>query len=342
MMRMMMKTLALMALVSLTACDGGRTKEQRAEREEARYQQAMTEYKAGNLDKAVAVLTEVLCANPSNLSARFLLATLQQERKDHLDAFCNFHEFIQLSPKGEKAEMARRRMALCEEQLARELAKKMNLTENAAIVQESETARKNLETSEASMARLTKELETAQARVSVLARENAQLRRMVASVGEEEKPTMSVDSVKDILDDDDGGGRSRDWAGVAAALVEDDAASGAVPGLDVARDLANEADGQEGPQSLAHMEAKPGARATTKLSDFGSGAAFGRKKPNDDKEPPHEARPETYVVQEGDTLYRIAMRFYGNRNQWKRIREANKATISNDGRVKVGQKIILP
>ena len=29
------------------------------------------------------------------------------------------------------------------------------------------------------------------------------------------------------------------------------------------------------------------------------------------EEPPHEKRPAEYVVQEGDTLYKIAMRFYG-------------------------------
>jgi len=57
---------------------------------------------------------------------------------------------------------------------------------------------------------------------------------------------------------------------------------------------------------------------------------------------PHEQRPETYVVQEGDTLYKIAIRFYGRASAWNKIRAANKAIISTDGRVRVGQKIILP
>ena len=53
-------------------------------------------------------------------------------------------------------------------------------------------------------------------------------------------------------------------------------------------------------------------------------------------------RPQTYVVQEGDTLYRIAVRFYGRLSAWKAIRDANKATISNDGRVRAGDTITLP
>lgn len=58
-----------------------------------------------------------------------------------------------------------------------------------------------------------------------------------------------------------------------------------------------------------------------------------------EKEP---ARPKTYVVEDGDTLYGIAKRFYGNIQAWKAIREANKATISSDNRLKAGDTIVLP
>ena len=53
-------------------------------------------------------------------------------------------------------------------------------------------------------------------------------------------------------------------------------------------------------------------------------------------------RPPVYVVQEGDTLYKIALRFYGRKSAWRMIREANKVTIPPDGRVKAGQSIKLP
>ncbi|MBR3222406.1 MAG: LysM peptidoglycan-binding domain-containing protein [Kiritimatiellae bacterium] len=53
-------------------------------------------------------------------------------------------------------------------------------------------------------------------------------------------------------------------------------------------------------------------------------------------------RPPTYEVQEGDTLYKIAVRFYGSIRAWRMIRDANKTLISTDGRVQAGDTIRLP
>ena len=36
------------------------------------------------------------------------------------------------------------------------------------------------------------------------------------------------------------------------------------------------------------------------------------------------------------------MKFYGKASAWKLIRDANRAIISTDGRVKTGQKLKLP
>ena len=63
------------------------------------------------------------------------------------------------------------------------------------------------------------------------------------------------------------------------------------------------------------------------------------EKKEEDKGP---ARPKTYVVEEGDTLYGVAKRFYGSIRAWKAIRDANKALISSDNRLKVGDTIVLP
>jgi nucleoid-associated protein YgaU len=52
--------------------------------------------------------------------------------------------------------------------------------------------------------------------------------------------------------------------------------------------------------------------------------------------------PETYTVEEGDTLMRISAKFYGTNRKWREIREANKTVISPDGRVRTGQVIKLP
>ena len=333
------KALALLMLTSLTACDGGLTQEQLAERSESRYRKAMAEYKAGNLERAVRELEDVLRASPGNLSARFLLASLQQERKDFAGAYCNFREFAVLSPAGEKADMARQRLALCEEGLAKELAKKMKLTDNAAIVRESESARKDLQDAEKAQARLSGALEAAQRKTAALERENARLRRMVAAVGgEEPEETPRAENVRDILDDEDDGTRA---PRVAQPGLDDEESAAPETDLAAAKALAADAENEKGPASLPGAD---GATPSKKLSEMAGGFSLGhgRSKPSKDADDARAKRPESYVVQEGDTLYKIALRFYGNQNQWRRIREANKATISNDGRVKAGERIVLP
>ena len=338
-------TLALLA-IGLTACDRGLTEAQQAERSEARYQKAMTSYKAGNLESAVRELEDVLRSAPGNLSARFLLASLQQERKDALGAYCNFREFTFLAPAGEKADMARRRMALCEEDLAKTLAKKMKLTGNDALAREGESARQELKAADAAQAKLATALAAAERRAAALERENARLRRMVGEVGGAEEPEDGAArrpaTLRDILDDDEEGAPA---PRVQARDAADDAAeTEPASGIAAAKELLSDADGAAGPAALPAREG--GAAASGRLTDLagGGGLPFGRGR---DKAPKDDAasrakRPESYVVQEGDTLYKIALRFYGNQNQWRRIREANKATISNDGRVNAGQKIILP
>ena len=52
------------------------------------------------------------------------------------------------------------------------------------------------------------------------------------------------------------------------------------------------------------------------------------------------AGPASYTVQRGDTLGRIAQRFYGNARQYPLIQRANN--ISDPGRIWVGQVLVIP
>lgn len=60
------------------------------------------------------------------------------------------------------------------------------------------------------------------------------------------------------------------------------------------------------------------------------------------EEPKAPSRPKTYIVEDGDTLYGIAKRFYGSIRPWKQIRDANKTLISSDNRLKAGDTLVLP
>lgn len=51
---------------------------------------------------------------------------------------------------------------------------------------------------------------------------------------------------------------------------------------------------------------------------------------------------DEYIVKLGDTLSRIALRFYGTAFNWVRIYEANRSIIKNPNFIYVGQRIMIP
>ena len=58
--------------------------------------------------------------------------------------------------------------------------------------------------------------------------------------------------------------------------------------------------------------------------------------------PAKAAEPRTYTVVAGDNLSKIAKKFYGDANKWKKLFEANKDTIKNPDLIKIGQVLRVP
>ena len=52
--------------------------------------------------------------------------------------------------------------------------------------------------------------------------------------------------------------------------------------------------------------------------------------------------PQTYTVAKGDNLSKIAKRFYGNANEWKRIFEANRDILKDPDKIFPGQTLKIP
>ena len=64
-----------------------------------------------------------------------------------------------------------------------------------------------------------------------------------------------------------------------------------------------------------------------------------------------EPRPEkgaskvgnrNYIVQEGDTLYSIARKFYNSSTRWKEIRDANRNKVGDGGKLQPGESLTIP
>ena len=63
--------------------------------------------------------------------------------------------------------------------------------------------------------------------------------------------------------------------------------------------------------------------------------------------PPPVKKPEpkkqhTYTVKSGDSLSRIANRFYGDPTRWQLIYQANRSRMKNERDLRVGQVLIVP
>jgi len=58
--------------------------------------------------------------------------------------------------------------------------------------------------------------------------------------------------------------------------------------------------------------------------------------------PAAPAKFETYIVQPGDTMSRIAKKMYNNANKWDVIYEANRGSLKRPQDIKVGQSLIIP
>ena len=328
---------ALTALSSLTACDYAEKHELRRERASTTYQAAMADYKSGRIDQAVAGFRKACAEDPGNSLARFQLACLLQDTaRDYLDAYCSYREFLAQHPDSDKASLAKDRMAICEREVAKKLAEKHGLTSNTLMTMENEKVLNRLKDAETRNAKLSDDVSVAMQRVAHLLEENAKLKAAIKGDADSTSALAStgVKDAKALLDEDDDD-RMRLPAEVAELRRE--AEPEETDRIKVSADVAAlRREGEEDeklagssllPAHPAGMDPLPLRRENQKKSA---------------KEPPHERRPEVYEVQEGDSLYRIAMRFYGRSSAWKLIRDANKAVISVDGRVNSGMKIRLP
>lgn len=54
------------------------------------------------------------------------------------------------------------------------------------------------------------------------------------------------------------------------------------------------------------------------------------------------AGPRYHTVSKRDTLYALARAYYGDHHRWRDIYEANRTTLADPNRIRVGQKLLIP
>ena len=311
-----MLPMALLMMTALTACDPrSAEKSFKAERANRAYQAAMQELSAGRMSAAADAFAKVIKTDPGNTSAHFQLACLLQDHQhDYLEAIGEYRVFLRMAPESEKAALAQARIARCE-QLYREQLLKDDAAKIAGTLKaENDRLAQSFGEAQARLEQLKTELASLQTQFASEQKENARLRTLIEThAGDEEAPKLELVRTRELLEEEE--------PQASAKLSE-------------ARLLAAEAEAEDaaaGSRSALLNAPSPGAATNA--------VASAREKPAGGELPP---RPDEYVVQNGDTLYKIANRFYGKTSAWKAIRDANKAIISTDGRVRAGQKIRLP
>lgn len=80
------------------------------------------------------------------------------------------------------------------------------------------------------------------------------------------------------------------------------------------------------------------------FSDVQSGSSSTAAEPAAPLPPPAgtTGQSQTYVVVSGDSLSKIAKRYYGDANKWNRIYEANRDLIKDPDLIHPGQKLTIP
>ena len=343
--------------VGLAGCDRNMSiaEIEAKERTSRLYTTAMEDLQAGRTDPAIRGFEHVLVQEPRNYSAHFQLATLLQDiKKDYIGAISHYKSYLLFRPTSDKATIASDRMRVCDTLLGAEYLRKAGgkpaeklSEENAKLEDEARKLREQVKRLEAQLAK-------AQGEAEQLAAANKRYMRQISSIGAEaeggapRKDTVAKAALAE-LKEMAGEQQRRKLRPTDAELLDDDSAPEDRPLLAEARRLKaeSEKDEKDAPRKTAPLAqpAKPGAADAAPAAPA-TGAAGGALDSfwanRGDQQKKAASRPETYVVQPGDTLSKISRRFYGSPAKWRAIREANKAIVPFDGRVTVGQELRLP
>ena len=341
-------------------------KVERAERESPLYRQAFAAEQSGDTKEAVRLYNKVLIEEPRAFSVHFQLATLLQDREeDYIGAIYHYKQYLALRPESEKTNFANDRIRIAEQKLAPQILKKVGdavqgITQ-ANLLNENERLNRAVTTLEGEKSVLLEEKAKAEKELASLRGDNERLRSNLRKMRVDETvPPGEAASARSIgaaareaaAEPGITGMTPRDLKAMreeAAALAREGSQPAAtrkplvdVPSSEtVLKKVEEKLSGEPpkpAPVAAAQTTEAQGKPEKSGLSEF---SLFGR---GEKKEPKaaSDANQRTYVVQPGDTLFRVSEKFYGDPTKWKKIRDANRTRIDPDGRIRAGQIIMVP
>lgn len=351
-----------------TGCvKSGVGEDETAERNTTLYRQAFAAEQSGDIEGAIRLYNRVLIEEPKSFSAHFQLATLLQDHKeDYVGAIYHYNQYLYFRPESDKNTLAQERIRIAEQLLApkilRSVGDSVQGISQAHLLKENDRLNRIITSLEGEKSVLQEAKTRAEKDAETLRSENARLREILSRMraGETDAPPSSLlkrveAAVRKSGEDESPTGKSdgkslkamrEEASAIANNAVPkkegDRKAPADVPSTDeVLKKVQNRLTGaseaaaapQNGGQQVKQVRSEKFDRSA--LSALGLGR-------DEKKSAKPSGEPRTYVVQPGDSLFRVAEKFYGDSTHWKKIRDANRTRMDPDGRIRAGQILVIP
>ena len=362
------KWLVLACLLSVwSGCnDNSTAKHERDERGSALYRKAFAAEQSGDIKEAIRLFNRVLIEEPRAFSAHFQLATLlHDQEEDYIGAIYHYKQYLYLRPEAEKKALAQDRIRIAEQLLAPQILRKVGDSVQGLsashLLKENDRLNRLITSIEGEKSVLQEEKEKGDKELEELANDNRRLREILVKlrVSEDSASTPPDTLSRQVEAADKQTAAVRTDAKQFRALREEAAAiaKSGQKATETRKPLVVIPSDEEVLQKVKRRltEESPVAPPATKVREAAKVELPGRTEKPDlsaysifaketkrNKESYKSGEARTYVVQPGDTLFRLAEKYYGDANLWKRIRAANRTRIDPDGRIRAGQIISIP
>jgi len=321
------------------------------ERNSVLYRRALEAERAGDIKEAIRLYRNLLIDEPRAFSVHLQLATLLQDfEENYIAALYHYQQYLLLRPTSDKTTLAQDRIRRAEQLLAPQILRKVGdsvegLTQ-AHLLKENDRLNRLIVQLQSEKTDLTEASERAERERAAAVNETERLRdilnRMRVTDTVERPPATTPRRSEDTtrVERPDANALQALRNEAAALAAEGNRAATPAPrnatAEDVLRNAQQRVSGDTTPRTPPTPRETP-PPATPLSALLGNERASQRPAPT-----PTLAEPRTYTVQPGDTLFRIAERYYGDSTHWKRIRDANRTRIDPDGRVRAGQILVIP
>ncbi|MGN0891216.1 MAG: LysM peptidoglycan-binding domain-containing protein [Candidatus Spyradenecus sp.] len=313
--------LLMLGAAVMAGCDRNQVAEQeRRERADALFAEALAAEEQGNISAAEALYEQLLQRDASLALAHLNLAMLQHDsRKEYIEAIHHYRMYLALQPKSEKAPLVQERLAAARTLLAAQLAAERIAIESRAVAAERDELRTKLSAADKRVAEANKALDARTKEMEELKRQVARLTTLVETLKSSEEEAAKAHAAELAAARKAAEEAKQAVEAESEPTVDDEIAA---VRADALRMIAEE-DGGIQAQNAATREAIAELKGEETIS----------------------ATPtpgKRYLVRPGDTLSKLSREAYGNAAGWTRIRDANRSTTNPDGRLRAGETVIIP